>query len=264
MKNYLLLCTLFHFLFFYGPVNAFNNANFKGPYAFGLVGPSSLVLANEPRTVATGFLLADGKGKVTGHGSFRSAGITCQGNISGKYNIKTDGTGILTSVISTSTPGCFTNVLDLAMVLANQGASFEVANIENDYMSGTFTRQEKTNFKLSYLQGAYALRLQGPSSIVRVNEPQTVGVGLIVADGRGKITGNGTFRSAGATCRGSFTGSYNVDVDGTGIIATNFTTSDPGCFTSVVDLSSALFKKGSGVAVANNENDYMEGTLTRQ
>lgn len=266
MKKSLLFFTLtmLTILFFNGTASAFSNNNFKGSYAFRLVGPSSIVLANEPRTVATGLLVADGKGKVIGHGSFRSAGITCMGKMTGSYNIKVDGTGILTSVISTSTPGCFTSVLDLAIVLSNQGESFEVANTENDYMSGTLTRQNKTNFKLNDLSGSYALRLEGPSSIVRTNEAQTVGVGLITSDGRGKITGNGTFRSAGATCHGSLTGSYRIDPDGTGIIATNFVTSDLGCFTSVVDLSVALFKKGNGVEVANNENDYMEGSLNRQ
>lgn len=264
MKKIVFFMVVIHVLFLNTTASAFNNSNFKGSYAFRLAGPSSIVLVNEPRTVATGILIADGKGKVTGHGSFRSAGISCIGKINGSYTIQADGTGSLASIIDTSTPGCFRSVLDLAIVLAKQGESFEVANTENDYMAGTFTRQNKTNFKQSDLKGGYALRLEGTSSIVRVNEPLTVGVGILNADGNGNITGKGTMRSAGVTCRGSFTGIYRLDPDGTGIIATNFVTSDPGCFTSVVDLSVALFNKGSGVEVANNENDYMAGSMNHQ
>jgi hypothetical protein len=123
------------------PVSAFNNTNFKGGYAFRLVGPSSIVAANEPLTVATGVLKANGKGQVTGHGMFRSAGITCVGNITGTYTINSDGTGTFASNLNTSTPGCSTIVLDMSMALALNGKHFEVANIENDYLSGSFTQQ---------------------------------------------------------------------------------------------------------------------------
>lgn len=122
-------------------VLAFNNHDFKGSYAFRLAGPSSIVLANESLTVATGIFLADGAGHLTGHGTFRSAGITCVATISGTYNIDTDGTGILASILNTTTPGCFNSVLDLSMVLFNKGNGAEVANNENDYMVGSLHRQ---------------------------------------------------------------------------------------------------------------------------
>jgi hypothetical protein len=121
--------------------SAFNNSNFKGGYAFRLVGPSSIVTANEPQTVATGVITANGKGSVTGHGKFRSAGITCVGTITGGYTINADGTGTFGSNLITTTPGCFSIVLDLSMALAQNGKIFEVANIENDYLSGSFTQQ---------------------------------------------------------------------------------------------------------------------------
>lgn len=244
--------------------HAFNNSNFKGGYAFRLTGPSSIVSANEPRTVASGVLNPDGKGSVIGHGKFRSGGITCDGNISGKYSINNDGTGLLSSVISTSTPGCITSVLDLALVLADNGKYFKVSSTENDYLSGSFIQQAKTKFSQNDFSGTYALQLEGPSSIVRANEPQTVGVGLINANGSGRITGTGTMRSAGATCIGTFTGNYNIKSDGSGILTSNFITSSPGCFSSVVNLGIALFQKGNGVAAANTDNDYMQGTLNRQ
>jgi hypothetical protein len=243
---------------------AFNNSHFKGGYAFRLFGPSSVVLANQPLTVSSGVLVADGKGHVTGQGRFRSAGITCQGTITGNYTINTEGTGILTSAIQTSTPGCFTSVLDLALALAHRGEIFEASNTENDYLSGTFSRQGKTNFKLSDFEGSYALRLIGPSSVVRANQPLTVGVAVLNFDGRGKLIGKGTLRSAGGTCRGLFAGNYRINSDGTGTLTSHFATSDPGCYSTVVNLSMALFNKGNGAEVANIDNDYMIGTLTRQ
>lgn len=255
---------LFLFAFTLSSAHAFSNKSFKGRYAFGLVGASSLVLASEPRTVATGVFVADGNGHVTGHGSFRSGGVTCLGNINGNYSVNTDGTGILSSNIQTSTPGCFTSVLDLAIVLANQGKIIEAANTENDYMSGTLTQQTKTKFTLADLNGTYAWRLSGPSSLVIASESETVGVGILTANGKGQVTGTGTLRSHGLTCHGALTGNYTVAQDGTGLIGTNFSTTTPGCFNSVIDLSTSLFDIGNGAALANSENDYMAGSLHRQ
>ncbi|MES2216803.1 MAG: hypothetical protein V4501_00175 [Pseudomonadota bacterium] len=243
--------------------NAFNNASFKGSYAFGLFGPSGMVLASESQTVATGIVVADGRGHVTGHGNFRSAGSTCTGTFTGKYNINVDGTGSLSSNINTSTPGCIPSVLDLAMVLANNGESFDVASVENDYLAGTFIKQNQVNFKLSDLKGGYGLRLSGTSTIIG-NDKTTVGVIRIIADGAGKITGTGTLRSDGVTCPGSLLGNYAIHQDGAGSINTNFTTSTPGCRNTVVDLGIALFNKSNGALIANTENDYMTGALHKQ
>jgi len=244
--------------------NAFDNTYFKGPYAFRFSGLSSIVLANEPRTVATGMLNADGNGHVTGHGSFRSAGITCLGTIIGGYHINQDGTGVLNSILSTTTPGCFNIAFDTAIVLWNGGEVFELANTENDYLIGTLTKQHKSNFKLKDFNGNYAFHFEGPSSVVRASEPQTVGVGLLTADGKGNISGNGNLRSYGVNCPGNFSGNYSVQPDGTGAINTNFYTSHPGCFNTVVDMSMALFQSGNGAEVASYENDSLEGTLNHQ
>src|SRR5947209_7033880 len=111
-------------IFDIGIAKAYDNTNFKGSYAFRLVGPSSIVLANEPRTVATGLISSDGSGHVSGHGTFRSAGVSCVVQISGTYSIKSDGTGLLSSIARTSTPGCFTSALDLAIVLSDKGETF--------------------------------------------------------------------------------------------------------------------------------------------
>lgn len=244
--------------------SAFNNSYFKGTYAFRLSGDSSIVKAGEARTVSAGVLTADGKGHLFGHGTFRSAGITCVGSIKGAYTVNTDGTGSISSVVATGTPGCFPSVLDLAIVLHDDGDNFEAANVENDYMSGTLSRQRQTKFTNNDLKGAYALRIFGTSSIVRVNESQTVGVGLLNADGHGNVTGSGMLRSAGISCRGTFSGIYTITADGTGVLATNFNTSTPGCFTSVMDFTIALFNKGNGAEIANSENDYLAGSLHAQ
>jgi hypothetical protein len=135
-KNFILLFMLFSSIAY-----AFNNSTFKGNYGFRFSGLSSYVLAHESETVATGVINADGKGHISGHGSFRTAGITCIGTISGIYNVNGDGTGIISSVFNTNTPGCFNGVLDLSMVIFNQGNGVEVANTENDYLSGTLHRQ---------------------------------------------------------------------------------------------------------------------------
>jgi hypothetical protein len=243
-------------------VYAFDNSNFKGDYAFQLVGPSSFEQANQPNTVATGVMFADGKGHIAGHGTFRTGGIACIIHISGGYVVASDGIGWISTIGSTSTPGCFTNVLDLELVLSNNGQTLDVANNENDYMSGQLVRQTKNKFTIADLVGKYAYRLQGPSSVVRTFEPLTVGVGTFTFDGHGNTAGKGMLRSYGVTCRGTFVGNYKIDSDGTGLINTNFITNTPGCFSSVVDLSLALESDNTAV-VANYENDMMWGSVRR-
>ena len=72
-------------------------------------------------------------------------------------------------------------------------------------------------------------------------------------------------RSHGAVCNGTFdSGLYHVDGDGTGYIAVNFDTSDPGCFSIVFDVSIALSGNGERADIANDENDSMIGTLIQQ
>lgn len=223
-KNKNLTFFIFIILLFVNLTNAlaFSNANFKGAYAMQITGLSTVVLANNSQTVGTGWLFADGNGNINGHGVFRSGGISCIGSIVGKYNLNADGTGSIASIFFPTTPGCFRSVFDLGIVLANNGANFKLASTENDYLTGKLTKTEKRKFLLSDFRGTYALQLVGPSSIANASQPFTVGIGLLTADGNGKITGIATFRSFGTTCRGTITGIYNVTPDGTGFITSNF------------------------------------------
>ncbi len=255
---------LFVSIFNMATVYAFSNQDFKGGYAFQLVGPSSIALESESRTVATGQLLSDGLGHVSGHGSFHSAGITCMSTITGNYNMRLNGIGLLTTTINSDTPGCVTKTLALVIILSEKGVRFDVVSTENNHMIGQLTRQDKTGFTPRDLSGSYAMHLSGASSVVNPNQSLTIGVGVLSADGAGKIAGIGTLRSAGVTCNGAFTGIYDLADDGTGTISTKFSTRDPGCFTSIINLSVAVFKKGNAAEIANSENDYLAGSLNRQ
>jgi hypothetical protein len=264
IKNIMLAFSLSS-LIFASTVYGYSNANFNGGYAFRLSGSSSYVVSSQRITVAAGVLKADGKGRVTGRGKFRSGGVTCDGVItSGNYRINADGTGVLTSTLSTNTPGCVTGVLDLALVLSSNGRYFSVANFENDYLAGLFIKQDKNNYTNNDFKGNYSLQLEGTSSIVRANQAATVGVGLVTADGNGNIKGSAKMRTAGITCVGTLIGRYRVDAGGYGVFTSVFTTSTPGCFTSVLDLTIGLHHRGSGATAANFENDYMHGNFYRQ
>lgn len=247
-----------------GMAHAFNNHDFKGGYAFKFNGPSSIVLAHESLTVATGQMFADGSGHVTGRGRFRSAGVTCEGTITGSYNILLNGTGSLSSVMDTSTPGCFTTAFDLAMVLSNKGERFDVMSTEHDDLVGQLTQQDKINFKPTDFKGAYALSFSGTSTMVSAEQALTIGVGVLTSEGKGKVSGMGTIRSSGVTCHGVFKGIYHVSADGIGDMSTHFTTKDPGCLSTVLDLSMAMFKHGGGAHLASVDNDHMVGSLHRQ
>jgi len=244
--------------------NSFNNYDVKGGYAFRLEGTSSIVLVDPTRTVATGQLLADGAGHISGHGSFRSAGLTCAATITGTYDIAPNGAGGLSSTMTSVTSGCTTEMFNLAVVLSDKGASVDGVSTGNDNLIGKFTRQGKVGFKLSDFSGSYAMRLAGTSTMVSAKPSLTVGVGILTTDGQGRLGGIGTMRSANVTCHGVFKGTYKVATDGAGSMTTLFTTSDPGCVTRAVDFNMALLQKGNGAEIASAENDYMAGSLHRQ
>lgn len=247
-----------------GPTYAapFNNATFKGNYVYLLTGLSSIVLANESNAVATGILTADGNGSINGTGSIRSANVTCVVQINGTYTVNVNGSGNINSTASTTTPGCVSGVLDLNLVVANSGQIIAVASAENDYLSGSLTRQGKSNFSLKDISGPYSLSLQGPSSIINATAPYTVGLALLSADGQGNIIGSGNFRSYGVNCLGTIAGGIQLKPNGIGTINLNFSSSSPWCAAEVVNLNIALINANNGV-VANSENDLMHGAITR-
>ena len=264
IKKTVLLFSLSTVFFSNMAIASFDKQDLKGGYAFRFEGLSSIVSVNESDMVATGQVLSDGAGNVTGHGNFRSAGITCAGNIKGTYNLEPNGTGILSTIINTTTPGCSTIPLNFAMILSDKSAKIDVVNSDNSIMKGQLTRQEKSFFKHSDLSGVYAMNFSGNSSVVTSDSSYTTGMGTLGSDGNGKIGGAGTLRSAGVACKGIFSGIYHVENDGTGSIVTKFTTTDPGCTTRMMDFSVALFKKGNGAEISSSENDYMAGSLNRQ
>ena len=243
---------------------SFENKSFKEGYAFHLSGLSSIVSVNKSNTIATGQLLADGAGNVTGSGNFRSSGITCAATITGTYQIQPNGLGSLTTTIDTKTPGCSSQQLNLAMVLSSNGSNIDVANSDNDDMIGTFSRQGKSGFKYSDLSGSYAMHLEGNSSIVSPDGAFTTILGVVAADGNGKIGGTGLLRSDGVVCNGIFSGTYFLPNNGKGTISTKFTPTDAGCNTRIVNLNMALYKNGNSVDISSSENDYLIGSLNRQ
>ena len=243
---------------------SFDNQSFTEGYSFRLEGLSSIVSANKSNTIATGQLLADGAGNVMGNGSFRSSGITCASTITGTYKIEPNGFGLLSTTISSKTPGCSSQQLNLQMVLSDKGVVVDVANSESDDMIGRLTRQSKSIFKYGDLSGAYAMHLEGTSSIVSADQSFTTILGVLAADGNGRIGGTGLLRSSGVVCHGIFAGRYVLSENGKGTISTQFTPTDSGCDTRFVNLSMALYKKGNGVYISSSENDYLSGSLDRQ
>ncbi|MGO9061730.1 MAG: hypothetical protein ACLQU2_30805 [Candidatus Binataceae bacterium] len=245
---------------------AYTNADFSGSYAPSVSGPSSVALASEPLTVGTGVMIADGAGNVSGHATLRSHSAACNGTFdSGLYHVDPDGTGYIAVNFDTSDPGCFSIVFDVSIALSGNGERVDIANDENDSMIGTLIQQTKSGFSNSDFSGSYALGVTGPSSLVLASEPRTVDTGVMVSDGAGNVGGHATFRSNGVNCSGNFeSGVYNIGPDGTGYIAVNYITGDPGCFSMVFDVSVALSGAGERADIANNVNDYMLGTLTLQ
>jgi hypothetical protein len=255
-----------------GAAYSFNNADFNGNYAFRLNGPATLVSSQSVQTVAVGQLSADGAGHVQGTGSFYSQGVQCLAEIVGSYKINQDGTGTLYSNMYplVPTPGCMTNnPIDLAIVLTNNDTSLYAMSIQQHALVGKLVLQNKINYRQGDLHGSYALHLSGSSTLFSQGQAKrTTAIGVLVADGHGSVTGQGTVTSAGITCSGVIkNGSYQVNSNGTGTIKARFISTTPGCaVNNPVHLALALYDNGQGMEggmLVNQDGDSLLGSFDR-
>ena len=70
------------------------------------------------------------------------------------------------------------------------------------------------------------------------------GVGILVADGLGRITGTEVFNTGTTVCNVTVSGTYFINPNGTGTLSASFTSPAPGC-TGTFNSSLLLYNGGS-------------------
>ena len=122
---------------------SFTTADLQGTYALSISGSSSLVSAKQlARTIGVAIMTADGHGNISGETTVNSAGLTCNGTLTGTYSVEPNGLGTVHYSGASSTLGCERFNTDISYNLAlyqsgskRVGAFF--SSINNDYLFGT-------------------------------------------------------------------------------------------------------------------------------
>ena len=159
-----------------------------------------------PRALVAQFT-ADGKGNVSGTGTKSKDGTIVTGTVTGTYSIAKNCTG---SVTFTDQDG---EIRDANFVLDNGTKGWQ--SIQTD------TGRVNTGFALA--QGAAVCGENGKKQTFAANLRGSVnGVGQVayveqvILDGKGNVTGSGTFSLAGAIYTVPITGTYTENADCTG------------------------------------------------
>jgi hypothetical protein len=108
--------------------------------------------------------------------------------------------------------------------------------------------------------GSYSLRFQGTSA----NGSPAAGVGIVVSDGAGSVSGSLTDNSNGTVCRFTLSGSYTENPDSTGYVDAKATPVSGPCLESAPVQTTIRFNLGSGQAWVNTSAGVSSGHLTRQ
>lgn len=233
----------------------FTATHLKGTYAFGFEG-----LEQGQRVVSTGIMEFDGGKAVTGKGSLRRDGFgNCDITIhSSIYTVKPDGTGFLALGFFGDAP-CTASVA-IHLNIAAKSVDELVFSSAQGTFAGRAVRRGAGPFSTASVAGTYAFHLSGLDGF-----KQTVATGVMTLDGKGKVTGQASFKKeGGGNCTGSIRDStYGVDADGRGFMALGFF--PEGCFSEALPLSIAVFRSSErGFELASNGNSLYAGSARLQ
>jgi len=90
------------------------------------------------------------------------------------------------------------------------------------------------------------------------------GVGIVVSNGAGSVSGSLTGNSNGTVCGFTLSGSYTQNPDGTGYVTAKAAPASGPCLESAPVPTSMRFNLGSGQASMQTPAGVYSGSLTRQ
>ena len=196
----------------------FNKTNLKGSYSF----LTNLWTANvnTSQIAMVGILQFDGAGSVAGLYTSTNGGVVQTGTLGGSYTVNSNGTGAIT--FTTGSTAQFAITLEsTAAKVAHSVQLLQTNDSNNEIVSGTAVLQSTTPVTYSAASVTGNFGFQWSLWTADANGQQTSVIGMITFDGKGSSKGSQTTVFGGGGIQtGTFTGTYTVNSDGSGSIAT--------------------------------------------
>jgi len=236
----------------------YSKASLKGSYSF----LTNLWTANASTSqfAMVGVLTFNGAGAVTGSYTSTDGGVVQTGTLGGTYTVNSNGTGTLTFTTG-STAQFAINLDSTAAKVAHGIELLQTNDSNNEIVSGTAVLQSTTaeTYSVASLKGSFAI--QRNTWTAAGSQAEGGGVDLYTFDGKGNVKALKQFVTDGVFHTGTTTGTYTVNLDGSGSM-------------SLVDGSSFAFPLNSVAAgqakgfqdlqTVNTGNSVSAGTALKQ
>jgi hypothetical protein len=236
----------------------FSNASLKGSYSFLTNLWTANVSTNEFAMV--GVLTFNGGGTVTGSYTSMTDGAAQTGTLAGTYTVNSNGSGTITFTAGSTAQ--FAITLDSTEAKVAHGVQLLQTNDSvNEIFSGAAVLQSTTaeTYSVASLKGSFAI--QRNTWTAAGSQAEGGGVDLYTFDGKGNVKALKQFVTDGVFHTGTTTGTYTVNLDGSGSM-------------SLVDGSSFAFPLNSVAAgqakgfqdlqTVNTGNSVSAGTALKQ
>ena len=236
----------------------FSNASLKGSYSF--LTNLWTADASTNQFAMVGILTFDGAGNVSGSYTSISLQVFQTGTLGGTYTVNSNGTGTLTFTTG-STAQFAINLDSTAAKVAHGIELLQTNDSNNEIVSGTAVLQSTTTetYSVASLKGNFAI--QRNTWIADVNLAEGGGVDLYTFDGKGNVKALKQFVTDGVFHMGTTTGTYTVNLDGSGSLSLT----DGSSFAFLLNSVAAGQAKGFQHLLLSVSGNYVSsGTALKQ
>lgn len=114
----------------------FSVASISGAYGITYSGTVLNASGFNSAIAATGRMVADGQGNLSGSETFNVVGKVCEGTLNGTYTVNGDGTASITLTFAPLNVGCPSGTTTLSAVLVDDGEEVYFSQNDNKVLSG--------------------------------------------------------------------------------------------------------------------------------
>lgn len=238
---------------------AATNASLKGSYSF--LSNRWTANVNTSQFARVGIWTFDGAGNWTESYTAMAGSHVTTGNEVGTYTVKSNGTG----TISASSGTQLAITLNSTAAGVAHGVQFLVTNdTSNEVESGAAVLQSTAagNYSVASLEGKFGY--QWNEWTADVTAPQEGNIGVVSFDGKGNVNVSDIDVDDGAVRKGTLTGTYAVNSDGSGSIVLN---SKNGSSQFALVLNSVAAGQAKGLQflqTSTTRNVVVSGTALKQ
>jgi hypothetical protein len=241
---------------------SFSNASLKGGYSFLTNRWTADV--NRSQEGVVGVMTFDGAGNVTASYTSISGGVLQTGTASGTYIVNSNGTGAISFTTGSSPPQFAITLTSSAAGLAHGMQLLRTNDNRNLVESGTALLQSTTatTYTLASVKGNFGLQLNEWDA--NVNDSQEGIVGIASFDGAGKVKGSTTDVNGGVVSKGTFTGTYTVNADGSASMSLTAGTDHPQVAFVLNSVSAGQAKGAQLLRTNSTGNKVQSGIALKQ